>query len=705
MTLFIARIYGRTNFPVRFSPERATSLEARSTLVHAPHFIIRRKRPGSCSVLDYVTSRPHLRLACLLLIIVAGPVVAETKPGPKPTPWSFHPLLQTQPPAVKNTAWPRNRIDQYILAKMEAAGLKPAPPADSRTLLRRLAFDLTGLPPSGKETGSGRQLVDELLESPHYGERWARHWLDLARYTDQTPDWLDSTKYSYLYRDWVVQAFNNDMAYNQFVIRQLATDYLPECGPKDLVALGFLGLSPTYFKELQLPPEIIKTTVADEWEEHVDAIGRTFLGLTVACARCHDHKSDPITAQDYYALAGVFASVKISERPTMSPELWAPVAKARAEIAGMEKQIAELKKKKPVNTAAITAIEKRMEEIKTGTPHFNMPMANAVEDAALFVVEADNKKGTKLDYQMGKARDLEVMKRGNPNDVGDTVARRFLSAFPSCTGKPREFVTGSGRLELAHALVEDAAPLTARVIVNRVWKHHFGRGLVDTPSEFGNLGDKPSHPELLDDLAARFMENGWSIKWLHREILNSATWQQSSIAADSERLDPDNKFYARMSRRRLDWESWRDAMLSATGSLDLQLGGPALAISAADNQRRSLYGASNRQDMDPMLRIHDVPDPGAHNPWRTETITPLQGLFALNSPFVLQQADALGAWMQARPEAERVKATYQRLFQRPPSELEKNVASRFLGGRESDKTAWSQYAQALLAGNEMLFVD
>jgi hypothetical protein len=214
-------------------------------------------------------------------------------------------------------------------------------------LQRRLAFDLTGLPPEKAKSSNLKDEISSLLNSPHYGERWARHWLDLARYVDQTPDWLDSTKYSYLYRDWVVQALNEDMPYDRFVVRQLATDFLPECGPQDRVALGFIGLSPTYFKELQLPPEIIKTTVADEWEEHVDAIGRTFLGLTLACARCHDHKSDPITAQDYYALAGVFASVKLSEMPIVGDELWKPVEKARGEVAALEKQIKELAKKKP----------------------------------------------------------------------------------------------------------------------------------------------------------------------------------------------------------------------------------------------------------------------------------------------------------------------------------------------------------------------
>ncbi|MES2597842.1 MAG: DUF1549 and DUF1553 domain-containing protein [Verrucomicrobiota bacterium] len=676
----------------------------------------------------------------LAIIALTGSVVAKDD-GPKPAPWSFAPLRRVEPLQVKDTAWPRTRIDRYILARLEAAGMKPAPRADEGTLSRRLAFDLTGLPPS-QDTEKGRygdaesqtqqaaskisvsslsasprlppantnnpahqQQVETYLASPHYGERWARHWLDLARYTDQTPDWLESTKFAYLYRDWVVGALNGDMPYDQFVVRQIAADGLPNARPEDRVAMGFIGLSPTYFKELQLPPEIIKTTVADEWEEHVDAIGRTFLGLTLACARCHDHKSDPITAQDYYALAGVFASVKQVELPTMSEQLWKPVEKARKDVAALEKQVVELKKKKSKDLAEQTkAMQLRMEVIKTTTPHYNMVMANAVVDAALYVVEADTKKGTKLDYKMGMARDLELQKRGNPNDTGDAVPRRFLSAFPSISGRPRQFSTGSGRLELAQAIVEDATPLTARVIVNRVWKHHFGRGLVDTPSEFGNLGELPSHPELLDDLAGRFIENGWSLKWLHREILNSATWQQSSLAAENERRDPENKLFARMIRRRLDWESWRDAILTATGEIDLRQGGPAGSISDAKNLRRSLYGASDRQDMDPMLRIHDVPDPGSHSPWRTETITPLQSLFAMNSPFMQTRADVLGKWIQAQG-SNSISTTYQRLFARAPTARETQAAQRFLAGRESDATAWSQYAQALLAANEMMFVD
>lgn len=657
---------------------------------------------GCCSVQVNFSGR---YFGCLLLLIAAaGPLQAGKGDEAMPVPWSFFPLKRTELPVVRDASWPRTRLDFYILAKMESAGLRPAPRAEERVLHRRLAFALTGLPPSDVlKLPDWSGAVNAMLASPHYGERWARHWLDLARYADRTPNWLDSTRYAYLYRDWVVRALNEDMPYDHFVVRQLAVDFLPGSRPQDLVSLGFLGLSPTYFKELQLPPEIIKTTVADEWEEHVDAVGRTFLGLTLACARCHDHKSDPVTAADYYALAGVFASVKLAELPTMGDELWKPVERARSEVAALEKQVKELVKKKPMDlkkqTAALSA---RMEAIRKNTPHYDMLMANAVEEAALFVVGKDKEHGTKLDYKIGMARDLELMRRGDPNDTGEVVPRRFLSAFPSKSGQPRKFSTGSGRLELAQALVEDAAPLTARVIVNRVWKHHFGRGLVDTTSEFGNLGELPTHPELLDDLTGRFMEHGWSLKWLHREILNSATWQQVSCGAEeSERRDPENRLYARMTRRRLDWESWRDSILCATGSLDKTMGGPALTVSDRKNLRRSLYGASDRQDMDPMLRLHDVPDPGAHSPWRTETITPLQGLFALNSPFMLEQAETFGAWAAGRG----IEAVFQQLFQRIPTGNEDRLAAQFLSGREKDAFAWMQYAQALLAGNEMLFVD
>ncbi len=661
----------------------------------------------------------------LLLLLLAGAVcnAAPPKTEPRPIPWSFRPLQAAALPTVKNAGWAQSRIDHILLAKMESAGIAPANPAPARVLIRRLFFDLLGLPPAPDEMARWEQklgatpsrttiseLIETLLASPHYGERWGRYWLDLARYTDKNPDYLESASSAWLYRDWVVRALNEDMPYDEFVTRQLAVDLLHGPPPEERHALGFLGLSPTYFKELLLPPEIIKTTVADEWEEHVDAIGRTFLGLTVACARCHDHKSDPITTQDYYGLAGVFASVRITEVPAIDARLWAPVAVARGEVKKLEKERDELKKKKPAPpdlAAQIAALNAKAEAIKDRTPHYRVPLANGVEDAALHVISAGEGKGTKLDYRPGMARDLEVQKRGNPNQTGELVKRRFLSAFPSKDGRPREFTQGSGRLELARAILEDAAPLAARVIVNRVWQQHFGRGLVATLSEFGAQGEAPTHPALLDDLAARFIAHHWSLKWLHREILLSAAWQQDSRAPESERADPENRLFARMARRRLDIEPWRDAMLAASGLLDRKLSGPSEPLSSDKNHRRTLYGTVYRDEIDPMLRINDFPEASAHSPARQETSTPLQMLFALNSSFLQQQADALAKRVE-NPCAsleERVQRAYSLTFQRTPTEKDLALARRFFQARENDPAAWSEYAHALLASNEMLFLD
>lgn len=664
-----------------------------------------------------------LALVCTGIATAAESKAPAKKAAPQ-TPWSFLPLRESPPPKVRDSKWPQTPIDHFLLAKMDKAGVKPAAPADPRALIRRLHFDLTGLPPTPEEVEAfvrecasigNRQsaignAVNRLLASPHYGERYARYWLDLARYVDETASWLEKTSGAHLYRDWVIKAFNDDLPYDQFVMRQIATDQMG-LPPEDRHALAFLGLAPTYWKELQLPPDLIKGTVADEWEEHVDTLSRTFLGLTLACARCHDHKSDPITAADYYGIAGVFASVRHAEVPTMGDQFWQPVKRARESVAALEKQRDELKKKKPAPadlTNQVAVIEQKIVGLKTATPHYNMAMATGVEDAALFVIPAANNKGTVLDFKPGQARDLELMKRGDPNNTGDVVPRRFLSAFPAKDGQPRRFTTGSGRLELAQAIVQEAAPLTARVIVNRIWKHHFGRGIVDTPSEFGPSGEAPSHPELLDDLTARFIRNGWSIKWLHREILLSAAWQQSSLAPDSEKRDPENKLFARMPRRRLDFEAWRDTTLAAAGTLDRSFGGVATPLTSDKNLRRTLYGTVNRHELEPMLRIHDFPDPAAHSASRTETATALQMLFSLNSPFLLAQADAFAARLEkeAGPALnDRITRAHAVLFQRPPTTKELAMATRFLTGRETDKKAWSEYAQALLASNETQFVD
>lgn len=649
----------------------------------------------------------------LTILLFTGLTISLPADDSRPVvPWSFRPLAKVAAP-VDHSGWAQTRTDRFVLERIRARDLAPARPADRRVLLRRLSFILLGLPPSAAEVrgferddrpDAVRRQIDRLLASPHYGERWGRHWLDLARYVDKTASWLESTASAWLYRDWVVGAFNADLPYPEFVRKQLANDLIPGSDPQDNAALGFLGLSPTYWKELQLPPEIIKGTVADEWEERVDALGRTFLGLTVACARCHDHKTDPITQKDYYALAGVFASVRIADRPTMSDELWAPVAQARKQVAAIEKQKTALKKKKPKDLKEqVAKLDTKIRQIQAVTPHYHVPTANGVEEAALFVVGKTNKHGTSLDYKMGQARDLPVHKRGDPNMPGATVQRRFLEIFNA--DQPRLFRRGSGRLDLAEAIVEDAKPLAARVIVNRVWQQHFGRGLVSTPSEFGNIGDKPTHPELLEDLTARFVANGWSIKWLHREILHSAVWQQTSINPAAEQIDPANYLLARMPRRRLDIEAWRDSMLRVTGSLSPTLGGQSADLKAAGNNRRTLYGNINRRDMDKMLTIHDFPDPTAHSPARNVTTTPLQQLFALNSPFIDLRSVELAALMQTQAVGGPITIAYERLFQRAPTEREVELGRRYLSGAETPADRLTHYAHALLGSNEFLFVD
>lgn len=660
---------------------------------------------------------PWLRLFAVCLVIVTGPGMssgAERKSRSKKieVPWSFAPLNKREaPPAVSDSRWPKTRIDYFVLAKMESKGMKPAERADGRTLLRRLHFDLTGLPPTSEQVEDfcdceTEEKIDELLTSPHYGERWGRHWLDLVRYTDTTASWLKSTGSAWLYRDWVVKSFNEDLSYTDFIKRQLAADQMPEVGPEENAALGFLGLSPTYWKELQLPPEIIKTTVADEWEERIDTLGRTFLGLTVACARCHDHKANPISTADYYALAGVFASVKMTDRPMMAEDLWVPVKKARGEVAALVKKQTDLKKKKPKPEdldEQLSELDEKIKTIKSATPHYDMATIVGVEDSALHVLPKKKGHGTMLDYKDGQARDLAIQIRGNPNDTGETVPRRFLSAFPAESGGPKRFENGSGRLELGESLIKDSRPLLARVIVNRVWRLHFGRGLVETPSDFGNTGDRPSHPELLDDLAIRFVENGWSFKWLHREILNSATWQQSSVAMDSEVADPGNIYYSRMSRQRLDIEAWRDAMLSVSATLNVELGGKPVDLNDAANVRRTLYGKIHRRDLNKMLQVHDFPDPAAHSPARDNTITPLQMLFALNGPLLKKQAAEFARRIESEKvsvKSEQIKRTYDLMFQREPSKREMELAESFL-----DSAPLEEYARVLFAGNEFLYID
>ncbi len=630
--------------------------------------------------------------------------------------WSFQPVQRQALPKLPEQNWSRQRMDHFVLAAMHRNGLTPSPAATRETLIRRLSFALTGLPPQPEAVrefvaddaaDAYTRLVDSLLESPQYGEKWGRWWLDMARYTDRTASWLHQAGQPYLYRDWVVRALNQDMPYDAFIHRQLATDLIPETGPEDLPALGFLGLSPTYWKELKLPCEVIKVIVADEWEERVDAVSRTFLGLTVACARCHDHKFDPISSEDYYALAGVFASCRQVELPTVSPERYAPVRAAKKQVTALETELAKRKKETPVPQQRIDEITQTVDQIKESTPLYHLPLATALSEESMFVVRAGKtpQDGTRLEYKK-EPRDLPLYSRGNPNRPGPVIQRRFLKVL---SADPKPFRKGSGRLELAQSITGEAASLTARVVVNRIWLAHFGRGLVSTPSNFGRQGSLPTHPELLDDLAARLIANDWSLKRLHREILLSATWQQASGRTPNHERDPGNHWFSYMTPRRLDLEEWRDAMLVASGTLDPAMGGASIDIDSLKNRRRTIYATVHRRDMSPTFMIHDFPDPTQHSSQRAHTLTAIQGLYTLNSPLMAVQSRTLVQQHSDRTlEAMRtgIMDIHWRLFSRPPTEHEIALGLEFLGKESLNmQDSWRQYAHVLLASNEFLFVD
>ena len=644
--------------------------------------------------------------------------------------WSFLPASERSLPAVSDSRWSRNRIDPFILRGLDEHGMRPSPEADRRTLVRRVTFDLTGLSPDPGEVeaflddaapNAYERVVDRLLASPRHGERWGRFWLDVARYAEDNPTGEATNKAPrnpHAYRDWVIRALNDDLPFDEFVRRQLAADLMPGLPRSEMAALGFIGLAPVYHKEPKLSAEVIGTIVADEWDERVDTVTRGFLGLTVACARCHDHKFDPIATEDYYALAGVMASTQLVERPIVpaDPAAEETLAGLRAQIVDLELRLGYAKEMKTAAgkrkedgskfTGTIADLEARLRALRA-TKAFDGPTTPGVRDAGLWV-DGNDPSWTVLDYRPGASRDLPVFLRGNASNPGPIVPRRFPAVLSS--GKPGAFGEGSGRKQLADGIVGDAASLAGRVIVNRVWGWHFGRPLVTTPSNFGKLGEPPSHPDLLDDLTARFIKGGWSLKALHREIVLSSTYRQSSRGDASARsADPENKWLGRAARRRLDVEAWRDAILQVSGSLDPTMGGPSGSLENAGFRRRTVYGKVSRQRVADVLRVFDFPDANRHGEGRDATTTPLQQLYFLNSPFLLANSERLADRnfdRQASPE-EFVEALYRDALLREPSEEETRRAVDLVeaeGGPES-REAWAVLAQALLIGNEFLFVD
>ena len=486
-------------------------------------------------------------------------------------------------------------------------------------------------------------LVERLLRSPRYGERWGRHWLDVARWAEDHPTSEATNRpfeFAWRYRDWVIEAVNKDIPYDRFIRMQFAADLMPGFDPSDMRALGYIGNAPVYHKDRRLSRDVIETIAADDWDERVDAVSRGLLGLTVACARCHDHKFDPITAKDYYALAGVFASTWQVKRPIVALDpaeaerlTWAFERLYR--LKGVYGNLKELDTVAKEVHAEIVAMKPQYEALEIELGRYEIPLTPAVIDCGVWV-DGSTPTVTRMDLRPGQPRDLPLFIRGNVTTPGEPVPRRFLSVFEP--GEPEPFVNGSGRQELAEKIVGEAGPLAARVWVNRVWGWHFGRHLVRTPSDFGTQGQKPTHPDLLEDLAARFVANGWSLKWLHREIMLSAAYRQSSRMVDAAySADPTNRWIWRMPPRRLEIEAWRDSILFATGELNLAMGGPSVDVDSAEPARRSVYSRISRGRLHPLLQLYDFPVATQHSPGRQVTTTPLQQLFVLNS-----------GWMQAR---------------------------------------------------------
>jgi hypothetical protein len=624
--------------------------------------------------------------------------------------WSFRSVREPLPPAVHDESWPRSPIDRFVLSSLEAAGLTPSPPADKRALIRRVTFDLIGLPPTPDEIDTFladhspealAKVVDRLLASSHYGERWGRHWLDLARYgEDQAHSFQPRLyPYGYRYRDWLIKALNRDLPYDRFLLEQIAGDLLPDTGLQErLPALGFFALGPVYYGD---------SKQFDQYADRIDTLSRSVLGLTVACARCHDHKYDPIPTSDYYALVGVFASTEYLEAPC------AP----REQVEAFEKAQGAVQKKTQELNAFLKAEADRLKlKVPRSQIEKNLPADSRKKAVGLRSEVEKLKKAIPPKYPVvhtladaKEPRNMKVLARGNPETPGAEVPRRFLTVLG---GENQYFTQGSGRLELAQAIASPENPLTARVLVNRVWQHHFGRGLVATASNFGALGERPTHPELLDWLARRFMSRGWSLKTLHREILLSATYQQSCQSNDRAReIDPTNTLLWRMDRRRLEVEPWRDAMLAVSGRLDPSLGGPSVRLETDASGRRTCYAAISRHDLAPLLRLFDFPDPNITSGGRVETTVPLQQLFVLNSEFMIQTARALvgrlGAGSPATDDSARIRQAYLWLYGRPATSHEVATGLGYLraGAAHGDLSRWERYAQALLAANEFAYVD
>jgi len=664
--------------------------------------------------------------------------------------WAFQPVaVMAAPKLTPAQGVAVNKIDNFVFAKLAENKLKPSPKADKRTLVTRAYIDLVGYKPTFEEVqafandkapNAYGKLVDRLMASPQYGERWGRHWMDVARYAEDNPT-SEATNpgypYAWRYRDWIVEAMNADVPYDRFVKLQLAADLMPDAKRDDMRALGYVGAAPIYHHDLRLSGDVIGGFLTDDWDERIDAVSRGLMGVSIGCARCHDHKFDPFTQKDYYALMGVFASTVRVERPMfrIDPKveqryMWlqrqlfdmaysvnllknegSTFTNGAEKAAKWKADVAELKTQATTELAAYPQLIASLEKYWAPRPAAAAPAArgarnagstdpymNAVFEAAQYV-NASDPTYTFITYKPGEARDMPVLKAGNYASPGAIVPRGFPAVFAKGDAT---FKQGSGRLELANRIFTDSEGLTARVIVNRVWGWHFGRGLVNTPSDFGTQGEKPSHPELLDDLAARFIAHGWSLKWLNKEIMMSATYQQSSHPrADGMAADEANALLWRQNPQRLDSEAYRDTLVRAAGVLDTKIGGPPGDMDGASYFRRAIYGSVSRARSSQMQALFDFPSPVQTAPERDVTTSTLQQIFLMNSAFMqnLSEAAAKKAAARGAGQPQQVAALYRQVLSRNPTPAETTAALAYL-----QKGSLPRYAQILLSTNEEIFL-
>ena len=716
---------------------------------------------------------PAEQIAILTEWVKRGAFFPETKvvqigidiEGARKTWWAFQPVRLPAMPAVKAKDWPRNAVDYFILAAQESRGLKPTVDAERRTLVRRATFDLTGLPPSPDELDAAlsdaspdwfAKVVERLLASPAYGERWGRHWLDLVRYADTAGDNSDfPVPQLYKYRNWVIAAFNADKPYDAFLREQLAGDLVPARSDAErndkLIATGYLANARRFGSGAENYPWHLTI------EDTIDNLGRTVLGLTINCTRCHDHKFDPLTNEDYYALYGFFASTrypfpgieldKIPKDlvPLAAPEVVQRVsAERRAELAAKDAALKQQEKDRAGLQEMLKAAEKaepseeQAEQVKA--------LKKSLEESARAIAAAKKEREAfakqPLPYEVAyavveqrsegkqKVGNVCIQIKGDPEKLGKEVPRRFPTVLGGQTLAAE--AKGSGRLELAQWLTDAANPLTARVMVNRIWQQHFGRGIVATPSDFGKQGQAPTHPELLDYLAARFVESGWSIKAMHRTIMLSRTYQLASQDDGIASADVANDYLSRFRRHRLDAESIRDALLTISGRLDRSAGGahpfPAQPTwnftqhnpfkAVYDTNRRSVYLMTQRIQRHPFLGLFDGADTNASTSQRITSTTALQALYLMNDPFVRDQAGKFAARLlrEDGDASRRLERAYLLAFGRPPSADEQAAAQEYLH-RIADKLAgkgspeqqaaqaWTSLVRALLLSNEFVYVE